>query len=173
MGSSVLISVDEYLQTTYRPDREYVDGELKERNLGEQPHSHVQGIISGIFRDNRKIWGVRALPEQRVQVSEARYRVPDICILREHDPKDRIVDWAPLLCVEVLSEEDRLHELQTKVDEFAALGVKHIWVIDPWKRIAYYASPRGFKQPEDGVLRIEGTPIEISLVDVFAELDEF
>jgi Uma2 family endonuclease len=173
MGSSVLIPVSEYLSSMYQPDCDYVDGELKERHAGEQPHSELQAIITRIFGVNKQDWNVRVLTEQRVQISETRFRIPDICVLNRHDPKDRIVSWAPLLCIEVLSEEDRMADMQTKVDEFAALGVKNIWVLDPWKRYAYYASPRGFEQPADGFLRVAGTPIEISLAEVFAELDEF
>lgn len=48
-----------------------------------------------------------------------------------------------------------------------------VWAIQPWKRIAYYASPSGFQKPLEGVLRIEGAPIAISLPAVCAELDEF
>jgi Uma2 family endonuclease len=173
MASSVLVPVSEYLQTTYRPDRDYIDGELKERNVGEQPHAHVQSIITGIFGENRKAWGVRPLTEQRVQVAPQRYRIPDICVVRNTDPKDPVIGFAPLVCIEVLSKDDSLGELQERVDDYAGLGVKDIWVIDPWKRLGYHASKRGFEQPADGVLRVTGTAIEISLAGIFAELDEF
>jgi Uma2 family endonuclease len=172
MVSSVLVPLHEYLETSYQPDRDYVDGELKERNLGEQPHAAIQGIITAIFREHRHDWNIRSLPEQRVQTSPTHYRIPDVCILRRADPKDRIVTWAPLLCIEVLSEEDRLQELQTKVNEFEALGTRHIWVVDPWKRVAYYASSNGFQRVTDDALRVEGTPVELSLSALFAELDE-
>jgi Uma2 family endonuclease len=172
MASSVLVPLHEYLGTVYEPDRDYVDGELKERNMGEQPHSAVQGIIARIFGNHRNNWDIRVLPEQRVQTTPTRYRIPDICILRRSDPKDRIITWAPLLCIEVLSEEDRLNELQTKVNEFEALGTQHIWVIDPWKRVAYYASSRGFQKVAEDVLQVEGSPIRLSLSEVFSELDE-
>ena len=33
------IPVSEYLATVYRPDGDYIDGEVLERNLGEQAHS--------------------------------------------------------------------------------------------------------------------------------------
>jgi len=173
MATPVLIPVSEYLSTTYRPDRDYVDGELKERNVGEQPHAHVQGIIAGIFRENRKAWGVRPLPEQRLQITSSRYRIPDVCVIRNTDGKDRIINFTPLLCVEVVSSEDRMTELQRRVDDYVSIGVKTTWVIDPWKRVGYHASDKGFIQPADGILRLEGTPIQVSLADVFAELDEF
>ncbi len=172
MAAATFIPVHEYLQTTYRPDRDYIDGELKERNMGEQPHASVQAILAGMFRNHRLDWNIRVLTEQRVQTSPTRYRIPDVCVLHRSDPKDPIVTWAPLLCIEVLSEEDRLQELQTKVDEFAALGVANIWVIDPWKRIGYTASPQGFQKLAGDLFRIEGTSIELSLREVFAELDE-
>ena len=173
MATAALIPVSEYLQTTYRPDRDYIDGELKERNVGEQPHAHIQSIINGIFRENRKAWGVRALTEQRVQVHARRYRIPDVCVIRNTDPKDPIIAFPPLLCFEALSSADSFNELQERVDDYARMGVENIWVIDPWKRHGYYAGSRGFEQPEDGVLRIAGTDIAISLAEVFAELDEF
>ncbi len=172
MASSVLIPVNEYLQTIYHPDRDYVDGELKERNMGEQPHASVQAILAGIFRDHRLDWNVRVLTELRVQTKPTRYRIPDVCVLHRSDPKDRIVTWAPLLCIEILSEEDRLQELQTKVDEFAAMGVQHIWIIDPWQRVGYIASTQGFIKLAQDTFSVAGTPIELSLTQIFAELDE-
>ncbi len=172
MATPVLIPVSEYLRTTYRPDRDYIDGELKERNLGEQPHAHLQGMITAIFYNHRKEWGIRPLPEQRLQISSSRYRVPDICVIRNTDGKDPIITFTPLLCVEILSADDSLRELQERVDDYLAVGAKAIWAIDPWKRHGYYCSAKGFEQPADGFLRIEGTPIQISLAEVFAELDE-
>lgn len=172
MASTTLVPVSEYLGSTYRPDCDYLNGELKERNVGEQPHAHVQSILAAIFRDHRHDWQVRSLTEQRVQVSPTRFRVPDICVLRRADPKDPIVTVAPLLCTEVLSKDDTLNDLQARVNDYLDMGVEHIWVIDPLARVGYYASSRGFVQPEDGVLRIEGTTISVTLAEVFAELDE-
>ena len=37
--------LSEYLATSYRPDREYVDGEVKERNVGEYDHSRPQAAF--------------------------------------------------------------------------------------------------------------------------------
>jgi Uma2 family endonuclease len=172
MASSTLIPVSEYLSATYRPDRDYIDGELRERNLGEQPHAHLQSIFSGIFREHRKEWFVRALTEQRVQISARRYRIADVCILRSSDPQDAIIRVAPLLCIEILSKGDSLSELQERVDDYQSMGIENIWAIDPWKRHGYIASTRGFEQPRDGILAIPDSPIRVSLAEAFAELDE-
>jgi hypothetical protein len=39
------ISVSEYLHTSYRPDCDYVDGVVEERNLGELDHAALQGAL--------------------------------------------------------------------------------------------------------------------------------
>ena len=172
MATASLIPVSEYLRSTYRPDRDYIDGELKERNMGERPHSLLQLIVGTIFMNNFDSWKVTAMTEQRVQIDSSRYRVPDICVVRASDPPDDIVVVPPLLCIEILSSEDRFSRLQERVNDFAGMGVKNIWVLDPWERVGYFASPRGFAQPGNGILRIEDTPIAIILGEVFAQLDK-
>ncbi len=132
MSSATLIPVSEYLETIYRPDCEYIDGELLERNVGEREHSALQAIIVGIFQANRRAWDVFGLPELRNQVSGSNYRVPDVCILRTSDPRDRIVRKAPLICIEILSSGDTFREFRKKIDNYIGMGVEHIWTLDPW-----------------------------------------
>jgi Uma2 family endonuclease len=173
MASSILIPVSEYLQTTYRPDRDYVDGELKERNVGEQPHGDLQIILGTIFRNNRLTWGVRPLGDTRLQITPTLYRIPDLMVVRNTDPKDGIIRFVPLLCVEIMSKGDRLNEMRERVADYVSVGVKDVWVVDPWKRVAYEEKSDGLKEPEDAVLRVTGTAVEISLAEIFRQLDEF
>ena len=63
-------------------------------------------------------------------------------------------------------------EIQTRTDEYRAMGVANIWVVDPWLRIGYIASARGFEHPAVGIFTVPGTPIQLVLADLFAELDE-
>jgi hypothetical protein len=41
-----LVSIQEYLNTSYRPDRDYVDGVVLERNFGEYDHARLQTEIA-------------------------------------------------------------------------------------------------------------------------------
>jgi hypothetical protein len=41
MATSVLISIEEHLNTSYRPDRESIDGEVVERNMGKWQHARL------------------------------------------------------------------------------------------------------------------------------------
>jgi hypothetical protein len=43
--SATMIPVEEYLQKTYRPDCDYVDGEIRERHVGQYDHSRLQALI--------------------------------------------------------------------------------------------------------------------------------
>src|SRR5664279_2748652 len=109
MATGSLVSVREYLSTSYRPDRDYVDGVVLERSLGEKDHSRLQTEIAFYYRSRRKEWGLWALVEQRVQVSGTRFRIPDVC-LTVGDPPGQILSTPPFICIEVLPPDDRLSE---------------------------------------------------------------
>jgi hypothetical protein len=51
-----LISVEQYLATSYEPDCDYVDGRIEERNLGEFDHSSVQTRLPSISDPGRNGW---------------------------------------------------------------------------------------------------------------------
>src|SRR5579884_776773 len=104
---ATLMSVDEYLHTSFSPDCEYVDGVIVERNLGEKPHSKLQTRLAYLLM---QIKGVQPWVEQRVQVSPTRFRVPDVCVTIG-EPEENIFTAPPLICIEILSPEDRLTRL--------------------------------------------------------------
>ena len=172
MATAALIPVSEYLSTTYRPDCDYVDGELQERNVGERPHGILQYIIASVFNTNRRAWGIVAVPELRMRISVNRYRIPDVCVVRRSDPADPVVQQAPLICVEILSPEDRLKRVQERVADYARMGVENIWVLDPLSRHAWVAKGDGSLTAVEQEFSVAGTPIRIVLADVFAELDD-
>jgi Uma2 family endonuclease len=172
MASSTLIPVSEYLSTTYRPDCDYVDGELQERNVGERPHAMLQGLLFSIFNANRRVWNVVAATEMRVQTGINRFRIPDVCVLRRSDPVDPIVHVAPLVCIEVLSPSDTIQRMQERIDDYVHMGVQNVWLVDPITRNAWIATADRSHNHVDAELTVPGTPIRISLADLFAELDD-
>ena len=103
MKTAALISADECLRTTYDPNRDYVDGEVIERSVGERDHSVLQRELVFYFRLRRREWNVHVFVEQRVQVSKTRYRIPDICAYAGENPKDRIFPTPPFICIEIAS----------------------------------------------------------------------
>jgi hypothetical protein len=60
MPAATQISVEEYLKTVYRPDRDYVDGVVEERNFGEWDHSWIQGNLITFFHSRFRQTGITA-----------------------------------------------------------------------------------------------------------------
>ena len=166
-----LVSVEEYLNSSYEPDCEYVNGHLEERNVGEFDHGHLQALLATIFTVNREAWGVRAVTDVRTQTKVKNFRIPDLAIVRIGAPKERIFRHPPLLAIEILSPEDRMSRVQVRVNEMLDFGIEHIWIIDPETREAWTATKSGFLRAENGELSILGTAIRVVLTDLFAELD--
>jgi Uma2 family endonuclease len=171
MATSALISVAEYLNTSYDPDCDYVDGELLERNLGEFEHSTLQTAISAWFWAHRREWKVLVVVEQRVQVSPTRFRIPDVSVLPGEYSGDPIVRVPPLVCIEVLSKDDTLRSIRNKVDDYLKFGVENVWILDPSRRDALIADRSGYHSPAGDELAVTGTPVYLPLKQIFAELD--
>jgi Uma2 family endonuclease len=169
-STPVLIPLEEYLNTTYHPDRDYIDGVTQERNMGETPHGRLQGFFTSYVFNRRDQWRVEALPEQRVQITSSRYRIPDVCLISYDAPDELIIRTPPVLCIEVLSREDRMTEIMERVNDYLALGVPTVWIVDPWSQRAYSVDPTGTLRPESETLRVPNTAIQVPVPELFAEL---
>jgi hypothetical protein len=49
-----MTAVDHYLTTNYRPDKDYVDGQLVERQWGELKHGIAQGGTAAWLNSRRQ-----------------------------------------------------------------------------------------------------------------------
>jgi Uma2 family endonuclease len=86
-------------------------------------------------------------------------------------PFETIVHTPPLLCIEILSRDDRMSEMQERVDDYLGMGVAMVWLVDPRRRKAFMTEPHGLREAADE-LTVPGTPIRVAVTEVFAELDE-
>jgi len=167
MGAATLVPVEEYLNTSYDPDREYVDGEVVERNLGEKTHSTIQGNLILYFGARRKDWGVRAYPEQRVQISPTRFRIPDVTIVKVSQEQGEIFTNPPHLCIEILSKDDTIQYMLEKVDDYLNFGVPYVWIIDPRNRKGYVVTPEGMFEAKSGILETKDPAISVPVAALF------
>jgi Uma2 family endonuclease len=163
MGVATLVSEETYLHTSYEPDCEFEDGVLIERNLGEEHHSWLQGALTAFLFRRRKRWNIEVYPEQRCRIRKGRYMIPDVCVIRSPRSAEAVFIEPPLIWIEILSPEDRPIRVNRKVRELLEFGVPNIWVIDPDTLEAEIHSPTGSRTVLDGVLRVDGTPIEVPL----------
>ncbi|SRR5712691_4875323 len=167
-ATRALISVEEYLTTVYQPDCDYVDGEVLERNMGERDHAWLQAALIGHFYARRKEWNITILPEMRVQVKATRFRIPDVCVVLG-DTEEQILTHPPFLCIEILSPDDRWVRVKARINDFLAMGVPYVWVLDSQTRQAYVATPaEGLREVKDGVLRTENPALHVSLSELFS-----
>src|SRR5258708_28463556 len=165
MSSAALIPVEEYLNTSYDPDVEYVDGVLEEGNVGDWQHSLIQSNL--IFALGRRYPLIYALPGLRSQTRETRYRLPDVCVLLAR-PKTRYLVEAAHIAIEILSDEDRMSEMLEKLEEYAAKGVPNIWPIDPrLQRISVYAGGNLEMWKDDTISTSDG--IELTRDEIFQQ----
>ena len=167
MPAGTLISVEEYLSTSYDPDCDYVDGEVLERNVGEKDHSKIQRRLIVYLDAHAKRWDISVFPEQRVQVSTTRFRVPDICVVAGAEPDEQIFTRPPALCIEILSPEDTMTRMQERINDYLSFGVPHVWILDPRTKRAYDYTPTGMQEAKDGVLRAERPEINVPLAEIF------
>ena len=165
--NAVLAPIEEYLETDYSPDREFVDGTVVERHVGDRSHSLVQGNVHYSLRSRYPelfIW-----VEQRVRTTRSRCRIPDVCVTVQ-DPLTDVFETPPLICIEVLSRRDEISNVLEKLEEYGAAGVRYIWVVDPRRKKAFYYDG-GLRAVTSGVLATTDEPlVELPLADVFLGL---
>jgi Uma2 family endonuclease len=167
MATALHIPLNEYLGIIYRPDREYVDGEIRERNVGKWEHARLQLVLGAWFFMHEKQWGITSSTEQRVQVSESRVRVPDVVVLTAGAQPDVLTE-PPLLVIEILSPEDSYSDTQDRAQDYRAMGVETVWIIDPKTRSGRMCS--GTEWVEASRLEVKGTPLYVNLPEIFNQM---
>ena len=113
MSTRTLISVEEYLRSSYEPDCDFVDGEIEERNVGELNHSVLQLRVGAYLLAQYGKTGATVATECRIRVKPGRVRIPDICFFLTK-PDEQVPTKPPLICIEVLSPEDRMSRVQIR-----------------------------------------------------------
>ena len=133
--------MEEYLATSFSPDREYLDGEIRERNSGENPHSLVQYRLILFFGELARTRPVHPRPELRLPVTPTRYRVADLAVFAGEAPAENVPSRPTLVIVEIVSRDDRYVEILEKLEEYRRWGVRHIGLVDPWlSRLHVYSA---------------------------------
>jgi Uma2 family endonuclease len=162
------MDVEEYLRTSFDgSDREYLDGEIVERNMGELPHGDVQVNLAVLLRQLRQQLGIRVVTEIRIQIHSRRYRVADLGVWRDDNIGTGIPTVPPFLAIEILSPEDRMVRMLPKIQEYLSIGVEWVWVIDPEEKSALWYSQKNPAGAVCEVLVTENPAIEIPLSRAF------
>lgn len=170
MATSTQIGLSEYLRTSYRPDREFVDGELQERNVGKTDHARVQALLAIWFGAHENEWQIIVTTEQRVKVAADRVRIPDIALVRPGALSEDVLTAPPLCVIEILSPDDTYSRTWEKAQDYRKMGVENIWLIDPGTRSGQASTPDGWRETME--FEIAGSSVQLSLADIFNRLDQ-
>jgi len=167
MGAvSAFVPVEEYLHTLYRPDCDYVDGVLVDRNVGELTHQKAVREVLFYFYQRRSLWDIFVILSLRVRITPSRYRVPDVLVTLGPEPDEQILTKPPFLCIEVLSPEDRLSRMLEKIDDYLRFSVRFVWLIDPYERRAWIYTADEIREVRDGILRTADPEFAVPLAEV-------
>jgi Uma2 family endonuclease len=161
---ATLVSVEEYLRRTEKPYCEYIDGILYPKPMPTLRHGMIEHSLVTLLRGA----GLEAAAEVTVRLSETKFLVPDVIAapaLQGPYPTEPV-----LLCVEILSPEDRLGAMLAKCEQYHVWGVPFCWVIDPEKQTGweYHQGGEPLRVAPEGVLR--AGKIAIQLTELFSGL---
>ncbi|MGP0064504.1 MAG: Uma2 family endonuclease [Isosphaeraceae bacterium] len=160
-GTATEKDVIEILDRENRPC-ELVEGTLVEKPMGfEESETAVTIIILlGSFVRRRKL-GIVTGPDGTIKLSTGLVRIPDVSFFswdrvpNRKRPRQPIPELAPDLAIEVLSKSNTKAEMNRKLGEYFAAGVRLVWVVDPRKRTA-----RVYTAVDQSVLMKEGQSLD-------------
>jgi Uma2 family endonuclease len=124
------ISAAQYLRMAFEHYPEFVDGRIVERGTPDWEHSCIQGFLLSELQPSCRKIGFFVVPEQTLQLHSEDFRIPDVCIVGEA-PEGPFVTQARHLCVEILSSDDRVAEMFSKIRDYLHFGTEWGWVVNP------------------------------------------
>jgi Uma2 family endonuclease len=168
MAASALVTIEQYLNTIYRPDVEFIDGELREKPVVQWVHGRLQMLIGIWFGAHEDEWKVLVGAEVRTQVSASRVRLPDVVVVAA-GPQPGVLTAPPLIVIEILSPDDRYTETERRAQDYRRMGVSNIWLIDPETRTARVCGENAWV--ETTRFTVDGSEIYLDVAALFAQLD--
>lgn len=135
-------------------DRELIRGELRERPLTKRNrfHSGAELILGAYLHawlmrqpaPRGKAYSgevgcvLRRDPDTTVGIDVAYFTAE---VVARQSNTTTIIDGPPLLAVEILSPNDKLEDVDAKIDEYLAAGVALIWIVNPHRRTVIVHRP--------------------------------
>lgn len=167
MGATTHIPVEEYLAASYSPDKEFVEGVLVERNVGEKPRSKVQRNL--VIALSARYPALHVWPELRMRSVNSRHRIPDVCVTLT-EPETDVLQEPPYIAIEILSKDDSMSDVLEKPAEYAAIGTPNIWLFDPRAGHMYTYRTGVLEQVSDDAIGTAGEPrVELTRAEIFQD----
>lgn len=126
----------DYLILTNGTNRlvEFADGRVEVLPMPSTSHQLIVQFLSNLllaFVSKRKL-GTALFAPLRVRLPQGNFREPDVVFMQaEHSSQIGEDYWEGAdLVMEVVSEDNRAHDLVTKRSEYAVAGIPEYWIVD-------------------------------------------
>jgi Uma2 family endonuclease len=128
-------SVADYLALNGNYLIEFSSGHIEVLTMPTELHqlivAYLYGLLSAFTQKNNL--GKALFAPLRIQLTPGKYREPDVVFMLARNAQRRRNDfWEGAdLVIEVVSDDDRRRDLETKRFEYAAAGIPEYWIVDP------------------------------------------
>lgn len=167
-----LVSVEEYLSTSYEPEVEFVDGVLVDRGMPTELHGIFQLLLGAYLLSFSEQFGFAVSSETRTEVvKRRRYRVPDI-VVAPVPVEEGVITRVPWIIIEINSPGDRIGNMMTRFQDLESMGVRHVLWVDPIEK-TLHCYRNGALRTEPAVIDLELPTgvLRFDLQSVFEQLD--
>lgn len=135
-------TVDDVIEAEAKWNRlcELVEGTLVEKAMGMK-ESRIAVVLAGLMDSHAytQDLGIVLGADGTMRIMPGLVRIPDVSFVswkslpERKIPEDPIPDLVPDLAVEVLSKGNTPKEMERKVAEYFAAGVRQVWLVDDRK----------------------------------------
>ncbi len=168
MASTAFVPLEEYLTQIDNTRSEYVDGVLIDKPAPTWMHGVLQAWIAVLIMRRFPQYVAAAKAHPRLRDTE--FRLPDIAVqFRDVACKESYAQQPPVVCIEILSPEDRLGATFAKCERYHGWGVPVCWVVDPMRRRAWSYERGG--EPLQVNEHLTTDDIRLDFAEVFSVLD--
>jgi Uma2 family endonuclease len=131
-------TVDEYLRLNGNYLVEFTNGHIEVLSMPTELHQAIVAFLYEalvMFARPRKLGTARFAP-LRMRLNDGKFREPDLLfMLAAHDARRHNEFWDGAdLVMEVVSDDDRRRDLETKRFEYARAAIPEYWIVDPQRR---------------------------------------
>ena len=132
------IDAKAYNDALHEPGVEFVDGEIREKDMSAVS-SELAATISAKLHAANRLKACRFYAEMSYRCfadDPMRFRKPDVSVVlrsRLHDtePEDGFFAFAPDLAIEFISPSESAYDVDQKISDYLANGFGLIWVVYP------------------------------------------
>jgi Uma2 family endonuclease len=149
---------------------EIIDGERRDMTPTKFYHGDLEGTLYEFIKGHLKDKGYVAVGEVGIVISKRPFklRAADVVyISKEKSPEKPkgMLEIAPDLIIEILSEDNTASEINEKVKDYLSIGVRRIVLVDPFtETVTVYQHGRkeaGYYSFEDGFELIDGVMVKL------------